>query len=142
MIARRHLALGAAVVLGILLVARISPRELAGRLRFLRASASREVAARRLGGSATAFDRRYFIFLESARRRLPGRPRGIALFVPNPSSPSLYLAAYDFAPVPVAMRPSVVPEGWIAAVYGAERPPGWAVAAEVPGGALLAPTRP
>ena len=136
---RRRVAVAAAVVLAILLLWRNSPRELANRWRTLAAYASRELAVRRLGGSSTAFDRRFFVFLESARRRLPPAAAGVAVAVRDPSESALYLAAYQFAPIPVALAPSSVPSGWLLAVYGPERPSGWKVVAEVPGGALLEP---
>jgi hypothetical protein len=41
------------------------------------------------------------------------------------------------APVPVALAPESAPSEWIVARYGADRPPGFRVIAEVPGGTLL-----
>ncbi|HTD53246.1 MAG TPA: hypothetical protein VK780_09490 [Thermoanaerobaculia bacterium] len=125
--------------LALLLLARNRPSELAARVRSVVAFAPRELAVRRLGGSSAAFDRQYFLFLESARRRLPKGTAGVALVLPGPSQNALHLAAYTMAPIPVAVSHGPVPSGWIAAVYGPERPPGWRLLAEVPGGALMAP---
>jgi hypothetical protein len=128
-----------ATALALLLLARDRPAELAARVRSVAAFAPRELAVRRLGGSSAAFDRKYFLFLESARRQLPKGTAGIALILPGPSQDALYLAAYAMAPIPVAVSRGPVPAGWIAAVYGRERPQGWRLLAEVPGGALMAP---
>lgn len=136
---RRRLTIGAASALVLLLLARNPPRELAERVRFLVAYAPRSIAVRRLGGSSTAFDRGFFVFLESARRKMPRGVAGVAVLVPDPSEAQLYLAAYEFAPIPASLAPSQIPAGWIAALYGTQRPPGWRVLAEVTGGALLAP---
>jgi hypothetical protein len=135
---RRALAFGAAIALAVALLLRNPPRELAGRIRYLRAYASRELAVRRLGGSSAAFDRPFFLFLESARRRLPKGVAGVAISAPGAGEAALYIAAYDLAPIPVALSPARVPAGWVVAAYGRERPAGWKVLAEVPGGALLA----
>jgi hypothetical protein len=132
----------AALALAILLLARNSPRELSARVRSIVAYAPRELAVRRLGGSGAAFDRRFFIFLEAARRKLPKQTSGVVLSMPEPSSAPHYLAAYQMAPVPVAMAPESAPSGWIVARYGADRPAGFRVIAEVPGGALLEPPIP
>jgi hypothetical protein len=141
-LARRRVAAAAAVFLAVVLLARNSPRELAERMRYLVAYAPRELAVRRLGGSSAAFDRRFFLFLESARRSLPKRTRGVIILPPAAGEPALYLAAYVFAPVPVAFAPARVPPNWIVAVYGSQRPGGWSVVAEVRGGALMAPVAP
>jgi len=108
-------------------------------VRSVAAFAPRELATRRLGGSSAAFDRGYFLFLESARRQLPKGTAGVAVILPDPSQEAHYLAAYTMAPIPVAVSRGPVPPGWIAAVYGGERPHGWRLLAEVPGGALMAP---
>jgi len=136
---REGVALIAAAGLALTLLGENPPRELAERVRYLRAYATRDLAVRRLGGSAAAFDRRFFLFLESARRRLPEGVPGVAVLVPQPGEPALYLAAYQFAPVAVALSPDRLPAGWIAAVYGTQRPAGWRLVAEVPGGALMWP---
>ncbi len=94
---------------------------------------------RRLAGSGAAFDRAYFTFLESVRRRLPPGTRGVAIFRDPPTKPALYLASYVLAPVPVVLAPRQVPPRWIAAVYGGAPPAGWRVLATVPGGAVVAP---
>ena len=136
---REVVALVAAAGLAWTLLRYNPPRELAERVHYLAAYAPRDLAVRRLGGSSAAFDRRFFLFLESARRRLPVGVAGVAVLMPEPGEPALYLAAYQFAPVAVALSPDRLPAGWIAAVYGSERPAGWKLVAEVPGGALMWP---
>ncbi len=136
---RRRLTAAAAALLGLLLLARNRPAELGERLRFISRYASRELAVRRLGGSSTAFDRRFFIFLEAARRTMPPGSPGIALFVPRPSDAELHLASYTLAPTPVLLSPRTVPAGWIAAIYGPLRPSGWILLAPLPDGALMSP---
>jgi hypothetical protein len=102
--------------------------------------APRELAVRRLGGSGTAFDRRYFSFLEGARRRLsPGGAQGVALYGVPAMDSYLFLAAYQMAPLPVRLAPLRPPPGWILAVYGPGRPSGAHVLAEWSEGALLEP---
>jgi hypothetical protein len=136
---RRLAAAAAATLLLVLFLLQNRPRELRERIAFLRESASRELALRRLAGSGAAFDRPYFAFLESARRTIPPGTRGVALFRNPPSKPALYLASYALAPIPVVMAPRQVPPRWIAAVYGEPVPAGWRVLATLPGGALVAP---
>ena len=133
----------AAVAAGILaasLIASKSPRDLARRLRSTPRFASQELAVRRLDGSSTDFDRRYFILLESARPQIPRGTRGIAVF-PDVELPSrgAYLTIYEFAPLPTLVAPDRVPDGWLALVYGDRRPAGWRVVEELPYGALLEP---
>ena len=113
------------------------PRERARRAEVITREANREPALRRLDGSAAAFDRRFFFFLESARRRLPADAAGIALLVPAPTEAHRDLAGYQFSPRPVVPFSSGVPGGWILAVYGDARPDGWRELASIPGGALL-----
>jgi len=113
--------------------------ELPRRARSVARFAPRELAIRRLGGSGTAFDRRYFSFLENARRRLPASAEGIALYGVPPGEPYVYLAHYVFAPKPVRLEPDAPPAGWVAAIYGAARPPGARVLQEWDEGALVAP---
>lgn len=137
--ARTLAALAAATLLLALFLLQNRPGELRQRIVFLRRSASQELALRRLAGSGAAMDRRYFAFLESARRRIPPGTRGVAIFLNPPTKPALYLASYALAPIPVVLSPRQVPPRWIAAVYGAERPAGWRLLETVPGGALLAP---
>jgi hypothetical protein len=127
-------------VLGGLLLAGNRPAELSRRIRFLERTAGAEPARRRLAGSSTAFDRGYFVFLESARRTLPPGTAGVALFLPSPSEPARYLASYEMAPLPVA-EGGAARNGWVAAVYGPARPAGWTVLRDLPGGALLAPAK-
>lgn len=100
-----------------------------------------ELPVRRLGGSSAAFDRRFFIFLESTRRRIPAGTVGVAVYGPPASNQVLYLASYHLAPVPVLLSPQRVPPRWIAAVYRREFPPGWRLIAKVSDGALLEPPR-
>ena len=135
--ARRTVAAAAAGLLAVLLLAHESPSELARRVEFLKRFSSRDLAVRRLGGSSAAFDRAFFRFVESARRTLPIGCPGVALYAPGPDLQHLYLASYVLAPLPVRLAPPAVPAGWIAAVYGSARPPGWTVVREIPGGALL-----
>jgi hypothetical protein len=92
-----------------------------------------------LNGTASGFDRQFFVFLESARRSLPAGASGVAILGAPPSNAPLYLATYYLAPVPVLVAPERVPEGWLLAVYGPERPPGWTVLAPLWRGALMAP---
>lgn len=101
--------------------------------------ARQELAVRRLGGTAAAFDRPFFIFLESVRRRLPSGITGLAILGAPPTDQVLHLASYHLAPLLVLVAPNAVPAGFRVAVYGPERPPGWRVVAEVPGGAVLEP---
>ena len=101
--------------------------------------ARQEPAVRRLGGTAAAFDRPFFVFLESVRRRLPRGAAGVAILGAPPTDPAFHLASYHLAPLPVLVAPGALPAGFLIAVYGPERPPGWRVVAEVPGGAVLEP---
>jgi hypothetical protein len=136
---RRLAALGASAALLLIFLLANSPRELTRRVNFLARSASRELATRRLEGSGTAFDRNFFLFLESARRRLPRDTRGLAIFTPRATTESLYLASYQLAPVPVLIDPARVPPRWLGAVYSLSPPPGWRIVARLPGGALVDP---
>ncbi|HYB52371.1 MAG TPA: hypothetical protein VEG84_00755 [Thermoanaerobaculia bacterium] len=132
------MCLAAFTVLLLVLLVSNRPSEIARRLRRIVRGARLELAVRRLEGSSAAFDRRYFYFLESARRRLPPGARGVAVRVPNPSEAYRDLAAYQFAPVPALLEPPSVPDGWLLAVFGPERPEGWREISSVAGGALLA----
>ena len=131
--------MAAATLLLVLFLLQNRPAELGQRVSSLRRGASQELALRRLAGSGAAFDRRYFAFLESARRRIPPGTRGIAIFRDPPTTEALYLASYALAPIPVVLAPRQVPPRWIAAVYGETAPAGWRVLATLPGGALLDP---
>jgi len=136
--ARRRVALAAfGFLLLVLIAAPNRPRELSRRLRLVAHDAGRDLALRRLDGSSAAFDRRYFFFLESARRRLPARAAGVAVQVPAPTEAFRDLALYVLAPLPALLAPRVVPDGWVLAVYGPARPEGWREIALVAGGALL-----
>jgi len=138
---RRLTAAAAAGVLLVLLLARASTGEIGRRWRALGHNARQEPAVRRANGTATAFDRGFFVFLESARRRLPRGARGVAILGAPPTDPVLYLASYHFAPLPVLVGPTSIPAGWAAAMYGPVRPEGWRVLAEVQSGAWLEPPR-
>ena len=94
---------------------------------------------RRLSGTATAFDRSFFIFLEAARRRLPPTAAGVAIVGVPATDQVLFLASYHLAPRPVLVAPAALPARWVAAMYGPERPAGFRVLADLPGGALLEP---
>ena len=132
--------LAAAGLLAVLLLARASLRETLRRAVSLDHHARQEPAVRRLGGTAAAFDRAFFLFLESARRRLPPGAAGVAILGAPATEQALHLASYHLAPLPVLVAPRAIPAGWVTAVYGPERPPGWRLLAEVPGGAVLEPT--
>lgn len=136
---RRLAALAASAVLFAVFLTRLAPAELTRRANFLARSASYELAARRLEGSGAAFDRKYFLFVESARRRLPAGVRGVAIYTSRKTTEALYLASYQLAPVPVLLAPANVPPRWIAAYYGLPPPAGWRVLARLPGGSLVAP---
>ena len=137
--ARAKAVAASAALLLILVLSGHSPSELARRAVSLSRFAPREPAVRRLGGSGTAFDRRYFSFLEGARRRLPPGTQGVALYGVRATDSHLFLAAYQMAPRPVRLAPLRPPPGWILAVYGPGRPPGARVLAEWSEGALLEP---
>jgi hypothetical protein len=136
---RQQIALAAFLLLLVLCLFRESPGELGLRLRYLNHYASQDLPVRRLGGSSVAFDRRFFFFLESAKRRMPNGVSGVALYVPHTTEQQLYLASYHLAPLPVLISPRRIPPAWIAAVYGQSFPPGWSLIARVSGGALLKP---
>jgi hypothetical protein len=136
---RRLAALSAGAVLLGLFVSGNSPPELVRRARFLARSAPLEAERRRLGGSGTAFDRRFYVFLESVRRAAPRDLPGVAIYAPRATMESLYLASYVFAPSPVLLAPERVPPRWLAAAYGVPPPEGWRIVARVPGGVLAAP---
>ncbi len=137
--ALRRIALAAFSLLLVLCLFRNSPGELGQRVRYLNHYASQDLPVRRLGGSSAAFDRRFFIFLESARRKMPRGVSGVALYVPHATEQQLYLASYHLAPIPVLPAPTRVPAGWIVVVYGLKFPPGLRLIAPVSGGALLEP---
>ena len=114
------------------------PAELARRLRLLAHDSGRDLALRRLDGSSAAFDRRFFFFLESARRRLPPGATGVAVRGRAPAQAARDLVAYQFAPLPAILESGEVPAGWILAIYGSERPQGWREIARVSDGAIFA----
>jgi len=137
---RRAAALTASALLALVLVDQ-PWSELPRRTETVRRFAPRALAVRRLGGSGAAFDRRYFSFLENARRRLPASARGVALYGTPPDDPYLFLAAYVFAPLPVHRAPERPAEGWIAASYETEPPPSTRVVAAWADGSLAEPVR-
>jgi hypothetical protein len=135
---RRVAAAAAALLLGLLLAAQPFG-ELPRRLRSLAAFAPKELAVRRLGGSATAFDRRDFAFLENARRRLPPSTTAVVIAGAPEDDAHLYLASYQLAPLPVTFAGrDLPPRGAVVAVYG--RPPAASerVLAVLPEGCLVA----
>lgn len=134
---RKAAVVCAAALLFAVLVAN-RPSDVAKRLRFLRHYAPRPLPVRRLGGSSSAFDRRFFFFLESARLKLPPGTAGVAVFA-TPSEQGRNVVAYQFAPLPALTAPRAVPRGWVAAIYGSRRPAGWRHIADVSDGALMAP---
>jgi hypothetical protein len=136
----RRAVLGVASALLLLLLLRgDDPGRLGRRAGILLRSAPLDLNTRRLNGTAAAFDRQFFVFLESARRAAPAGTSGMALLgVPRTNEVS-YLAIYHLAPMPVLVAPERVPPGWLLAVYGSERPAGWSVIAPVWRGVLMAP---
>lgn len=140
--ARGAIAIVAALVLGLVLAVRNPPAELIRRVRFIVRASSLDLARRRLAGSSAAFDRPFFVFLESAHRALPSSAAGVLVSMDAPSEPALHLAAYSLAPLPIRLAPAPLPRGWVLAVYGPARPAGTRVLAELPGGALLVPASP
>ena len=89
---RRAAAGAAAVLLLALVLASQSWSELPHRARTLAAFAPKELAVRRLGGSGAAFDRKFFSFLENARRRIPAGTAAVVLR-PTYGDIHLYLAS-------------------------------------------------
>jgi len=136
--AGRLAVLSAGAALAVVLVVAGNPGELVRRARYLEGSSSLELARRRAGGSGTAFDRDFFVFVEALRRNLPAGVPGIAVFMPRSSPQALYLASYVLAPVPVLLDPEGVPPRWLAASFGVRPPEGWRIVARLSGGALLA----
>jgi hypothetical protein len=128
----------AAGLLLLLLLANGSWKELPTRLRSLRAFAPRELAVRRLGGSGAAFDRRFYSFLENARRRLPRATAGVVIVNAPRTDPYVFLAAYTLAPIPVSFS-AAPPRGWVVAVYAARPAPGARVLYQLPEGFLTEP---
>ncbi len=106
----------------------------------IRGSAGLDLRARHLAGRGAAYDRRFFELVMAARDALPPGSTGVALYAPGiPEWGGRYLTIYDFAPLPVGVAPARAPAGWVAIVYGPDRPPGWRLLRELPGGALLIP---
>jgi hypothetical protein len=143
-VTRRGIAGAAAGLLLALILLGQSWTELPRRGRSLVAFAPRELAVRHLGGSGAAFDRRYFSFLENARRRIPPDAPGVALIVPSDDPSYLYLGAYWLSPLPVVgarlLSQHGPARGWITAAYGMVPPEGAdGVLARLPEGVLLGP---
>ena len=137
--ARPRLAAVAAVLLLLLLVASQPWAEVPRRLRTLGAFGGKELAVRRLGGSGAAFDRRYFSFLENARRRLPRTATSVLLSGVPEDEAHLYLAAYQLAPRAVAFAGAGRPlAGSVVAVYGRQPGPSEHALAVLPEGFLEA----
>lgn len=135
MIRRTAVVSAAGALLALVLI--VQPwQELPQRVRVLVRTAPLELARRRLGGSGTAFDRAYFVFLENARRRLPAGTLGVGLYGTPGTDPYTYLAGYVFAPHPVHVAPGTLPEGWVGAIYGTARPPGLRIVQDWGTGAL------
>jgi hypothetical protein len=135
----RVASLSAAVLLALLLAS--EPwAELPRRIRSLRAFAPRELAVRRLGGSGAAFDRRFFSFLENARRRLPRSAAGVVVAGAPATDSYVFLASYALAPIPVSFD-SAAPArpGWVVAFYNSRPPAGARVMAQIPEGFLTEP---
>jgi hypothetical protein len=136
---RRAVVAVASSLLLLLLLSRDGSTELGRRAGILVRSASLDSNTRRLHGTATAFDRQFYVFLESVRSRLPRGVGGVAVLGVPRTDQVFYLTTYHFAPIPVLVSPEQVPPGWLLAVYGPERPPGWRVITPVWKGALMAP---
>ena len=139
---RRAAAAAAAVLLLALVLASQPWGELSRRVRFLAAFAPKELAVRRLGGSGTAFDRRYFSFLENARRRMPLTTPGVVIAAVPDDGAHVFLASYTFAPLTVTFGPfphERPPHGWVVAEYGTHPTSEAGVIARFPEGALLGP---
>lgn len=136
---RRLVVLAASAALFAIFFLSEPPRLLARRATFLRATASRTLEYRRLGGSGAAFDRGFFSFLEGARRALPREVEGVLLETSRGANEELYLASHHLAPVPVVRMPRAIPPRWAAATYGVPPPPGWRVLARLTGGVLSVP---
>ena len=114
--------------------------EFRDRLGVLRRSWHKESKARRLEGTAAAYDRRFAALLDSARDALPSGTPGLALDAPGiPEWGGLYLAVYQFAPTPVLIAPRRVPPGWLVLKYGGAEPGDGRVLRQFPDGALLLP---
>jgi hypothetical protein len=114
--------------------------EVRDRLAVLRRSWRQDAAARRLGGTAAAYDRRFAALVDSARSALPPGTPGLALHAPGiPEWGGLYLAVYQFAPTPVFLEPKRVPRGWLVLTYGPAEPPGGRVVRPFADGVLVLP---
>lgn len=133
---RRNLAVLAAAVLCLVELRTISPKEVSRRWRYVRRYAFESLETRRFAGTATSFDRNYFVFLNSMRGHLPADARGVAIFGLRRTNHAYYLTAYWLAPTPTLVSPDRIPPGWLAAVYGDQQPEGWRPIASVYHGVL------
>ena len=140
---RPRLAAVAAVLLLLLLLSSQPLAEVPRRIRTLEAYGGKELAVRRLGGSGAAFDRRYFSFLENARRRLPRTTTAVLLSGVPEDEAHLYLAAYQLAPLTVDFARPVFEAGHpatgaVIAVYGRQPSESEHAIAVLPEGFLMA----
>jgi hypothetical protein len=111
-----------------------------GRLDILRRSWRQELLARRLEGTAAAYDRRFAALVAAARDASPPGTPGLALYAPGiPEWGGLYFAVYHFAPTPVLLAPKRVPPGWLVLTYGQGGPSDGRVLRRFTDGALLLP---
>ena len=123
---RRLVALAGYLLLLFSLAGAVRPSELARRVRLVVRDSGKDLALRRLDGSSAAFDRKYFFFLESARRRLPAGDAGRRGFgAPRDGGASQPRAVRVRAAARARGSATRIPEGWVLAVYGAEAPDGW-----------------
>ena len=140
---RRAAAAAAAALLLALVLASQSWAELPRRVRFLAAFAPKELAVRRLGGSGTAFDRKFFSFLENVRRRLPPMTPGVVIRGAPVDNAHRFLASYCLAPLDVVNAEELSQfgpnGGWCIADYGAHPVSNAGVLARLPDGTLLGP---
>jgi hypothetical protein len=141
--ARRRAAAIAAAGLLAVVIATQSWTEVPRRLRFLGAFAPKDLAVRRLGGSGTAFDRRFFSFLENARRRIPPSTPVVAIGGTPVDEAHLFLASYCLAPLEVVYERNYwhhgPPHGCVIADYGAHPLSDAHVLERLPEGTLLGP---
>lgn len=138
---RRAAAGAAALLLLALVLASQAWAELPRRVRSLAAFAPKELAVRRLGGSGTAFDRRYFSFLENVRRSIPRSAKGVVILGVGDDEARVYLANYTLAPLPVVFgfASDQRPSGWVVAFYGPQPPQHEGLLARFPEGYLWGP---
>jgi hypothetical protein len=134
---RRAVVAAGSTFLLLLLLRLDGPTELGRRAATLLRSARLDSKTRRLHGTATAFDRQFYVFLESVRSRLPPGACGVAVLGVPRTNQVECLATYHLAPIPLLVAPKQIPPGWLLAVYGPDRPSGWKVIAPVWKGVLM-----